>query len=93
VLAKGRPGGIYHIGGGAEVTNRELTGLLLDACGADWSRVRPVADRPGHDRRYSVDISKLQELGYAPAVGFATSLAETVAWYRANESWWRQEKE
>ena len=89
VLAKGEPGEVYNIGGGTELTNEELTGRLLEACGADWSMVRRVADRPGHDRRYSVKISKLAELGYAPAVDFAAGLADTVRWYRENESWWR----
>jgi dTDP-glucose 4,6-dehydratase len=89
VLAKGEPGEIYNIGGGTELTNEELTRLLLDACGADRSMVRHVADRPGHDRRYSVDAAKLAALGYAPAVDFATGLADVVRWYREHESWWR----
>ena len=89
VLAGGRPGEIYNIGGGTELTNRELTGRLLDACGADWSMVRQVPDRPGHDRRYSVDDSKIRSLGYAPAVPFADGLAAVVQWYRDNEAWWR----
>ena len=95
VLAKGAPGEVYNIGGGTELTNRELTGLLLAACGADWSMVEQVPDRPGHDRRYSVDTTKIQRLGYAPQVDFATGLTETVAWYRAHESWWQplQQKE
>ncbi len=89
VLDGGRAGEVYNIGGGTELSNKELTGLLLEACGADWSRVRPVADRLGHDRRYSVDISKISaELGYAPRVDFATGLAQTVAWYRDNRAWW-----
>ncbi|BFU46425.1 dTDP-glucose 4,6-dehydratase [Krasilnikovia sp. MM14-A1004] len=88
VLAKGSPGEVYNIGGGTELTNRELTGLLLDACGADWSRVRQVADRPGHDRRYSVDITKIRALGYAPEVDFADGLARTVRWYRDHRAWW-----
>jgi dTDP-glucose 4,6-dehydratase len=89
VLDRGEPGEVYNIGGGTELTNRELTGLLLDACGADWSRVRQVEDRPGHDRRYSVDIAKIEKLGYAPQVDFRAGLAETVRWYRDNPSWWR----
>ena len=89
VLDKGEAGEVYNVGGGTELTNRELTGLLLDACGADWSMVRQVADRPGHDRRYSVDISKIEKLGYAPRVDFRTGLAATVQWYRDNEAWWR----
>ncbi len=89
VLAAGRPGEVYNIGGGTELTNRELTGLLLDALGADWSMVRPVADRKAHDRRYSVAWSKIaDELGYAPQVPFAEGLAATVAWYRQRRDWW-----
>jgi dTDP-glucose 4,6-dehydratase len=89
VLEGGRPGEVYNIGGGTELSNRELTGLLLEACGADWSRVREVADRKGHDRRYSVDISKIgEELGYAPQVPFEAGLAATVEWYRSNRAWW-----
>ena len=90
VLAGGRPGEIYNIGGGTELTNKELTGLLLEASGAGWDRVTPVEDRKGHDRRYSVDISKIsQELGYQPAVSFDAGLEETVSWYRDNQDWWR----
>ncbi len=89
VLAGGRAGEIYNIGGGTELTNRELTGLLLEACDADWSRVTSVEDRKGHDRRYSVDISKIaNELGYEPQVPFAEGLATTVDWYRQNRAWW-----
>jgi dTDP-glucose 4,6-dehydratase len=89
VVEKGRAGEIYHIGGGTELTNRELTGSLLDACGAGWDMVRPVADRKGHDRRYSLDITKIsEELGYAPRIGFEEGLASTVAWYRDNREWW-----
>jgi dTDP-glucose 4,6-dehydratase len=84
VLAKGAPGEVYNIGGGTELTNAELTGLLLDACGADASMIRHVADRPGHDLRYSVDITKIRALGYAPEVDFRTGLAEVVRWYRDN---------
>ena len=70
-LEKGRAGEVYNIGGGTELTNKELTARLLDACGAGWDMVEPVADRKGHDRRYSLDISKIaDELGYAPQVGF-----------------------
>ena len=88
-LTKGRAGEVYHIGGGTELTNRELTGMLLDACGAGWDSVEPVADRLGHDRRYSLNIDKIsQELGYAPAVTLEHGLAETVAWYRDHRAWW-----
>jgi dTDP-glucose 4,6-dehydratase len=83
VLAGGRPGEIYNIGGGTELTNRELTGALLTAFGVGWDRVDRVADRKGHDLRYSVDWTKIRrELGYEPRRDFAAGLAETVAWYR-----------
>ncbi|GAA2514013.1 dTDP-glucose 4,6-dehydratase [Streptomyces gobitricini] len=89
VRARGRAGEVYNIGGDTELSNRELTGLLLEACGADWSRVDHVEDRKGHDRRYSVDWTKIRdELGYRPGKDFATGLAETVAWYGQNRSWW-----
>jgi dTDP-glucose 4,6-dehydratase len=89
VAEGGRAGEVYNIGGGTELTNRELTERLLHACGADWSRVRPVSDRKGHDRRYSVDITKIStELGYAPRVAFDIGLAETVRWYRERRDWW-----
>jgi len=90
VLSKGRPGEIYNIGGGTELTNKELTQRLLDGMGADWSRVVAVEDRKGHDRRYSVDISKIaSELGYQPEVDFEEGLASTIDWYRTNQDWWR----
>jgi len=89
VAEGGRPGEIYNIGGGTELTNKELTGLLLEACGADWSRVVNVEDRKGHDLRYSVDITKIaDELGYKPMVGFEEGLADTVKWYADNRGWW-----
>jgi len=94
VAEGGRPGEIYNIGGGTELTNRELTEKLLAATGRDWSSVEPVQDRKGHDRRYSVDISKISaELGYKPQVDFAAGLADTVEWYRDNRAWWEPLKE
>ncbi len=90
VLAGGRPGEVYNIGGGTEMTNLEITRRLLELCGADESSIQPVADRLGHDRRYCVDWTKIHdELGYAPATDFTEGLARTVKWYRENESWWR----
>jgi dTDP-glucose 4,6-dehydratase len=90
----GRPGEVYNIGGGTELTNRELTEALLDACGADWDSVEHVPDRLGHDHRYSVDITKIStELGYAPMVPFEQGLADTVAWYRDSRSWWEPLKQ
>jgi dTDP-glucose 4,6-dehydratase len=89
VLAGGRPGEVYNIGGGTELTNKELTTLLLEATGRDWDAVVRVEDRKGHDMRYSVDIGKIQaELGYTPRVPFEQGLAETVDWYRNNRDWW-----
>ncbi|QOV40610.1 dTDP-glucose 4,6-dehydratase [Streptomyces ferrugineus] len=89
VRTKGRPGEIYNIGGGTELSNKDLTGLLLTACGADWDRVRYVEDRKGHDLRYSVDWTKARtELGYRPRHDFASGLAATVAWYRDHRAWW-----
>ncbi|MSZ58045.1 MAG: dTDP-glucose 4,6-dehydratase [Actinobacteria bacterium] len=89
VIAKGEPGQSYNIGGGLELNNRQITEQVLEAMGADWDSVRPVEDRKGHDRRYSVDDSRLRGLGYEPQHAFADGLAETIAWYRANEAWWR----
>ncbi|UCM89377.1 dTDP-glucose 4,6-dehydratase [Streptomyces marincola] len=89
VAGAGRPGGVYNIGGGTELSNRQLTDRLLALCGADWSAVRPVADRKGHDRRYSLDSTLIEgELGFTPLVPFDTGLAATVAWYRDNRDWW-----
>ncbi|MFF7633239.1 dTDP-glucose 4,6-dehydratase [Kitasatospora sp. NPDC008050] len=89
VMRGGRAGEIYHIGGGTEMTNKELTGLLLAAVGADWGRVEYVEDRKGHDRRYALDIGKIRtELGYEPQVRFEDGLAATVTWYRENRAWW-----
>ncbi len=89
VQEKGRAGEVYHIGGGTELTNRQLTERLLAACGAGWDRVVPVTDRKGHDRRYSLDISKISsELGYAPSIDLDRGLADTVRWYRDNRAWW-----
>jgi dTDP-glucose 4,6-dehydratase len=94
VLEGGRSGEVYNIGGGTELSNRELTGRLLEACGTDWSRVVQVEDRKGHDRRYSVDITKIsQELGYTPQVPFEQGMAETVQWYRDNRAWWEPLKQ
>jgi dTDP-glucose 4,6-dehydratase len=90
VLEEGRPGEIYNIGGGTELTNEELTTRLLALCGYDDSMIEPVADRLGHDRRYSVDWSKIHdELGYAPQMSLEEGLAHTVKWYYDNETWWR----
>lgn len=89
VRTNGRPGRTYHLGGGTELTNKELTGLLLDACGAGWERVRRAPDRKGHDRRYSLDWARARdELGYRPRTDFTAGLAATVDWYRENRLRW-----
>ncbi|MFJ9419209.1 dTDP-glucose 4,6-dehydratase [Streptomyces sp. NPDC101227] len=88
-LRKGRPGHVYHLGGGTELTNEQLTGLLLEATGTGWDMVRHVPDRKGHDLRYSLDCRKAaEELGYTAEVRLEDGLADTVAWYRAHRDWW-----
>jgi dTDP-glucose 4,6-dehydratase len=90
VLTGGRAGQVYNIGGGTELSNRELTHLLLEATGRDESFITMVGDRKGHDRRYSVDHSLISaELGYQPQVLFTDGLANTVQWYRDNRDWWQ----
>ncbi|MDQ1751023.1 MAG: dTDP-glucose 4,6-dehydratase [Pseudonocardiales bacterium] len=95
VVDKGAAGEFYNIGGGRELSNKELTELLLEATGRDWSYVQPILDPRGggHDLRYSVDYSKVAELGYAPQMTFEQGLAETVQWYRDNRDWWEPLKE
>jgi dTDP-glucose 4,6-dehydratase len=89
VLMRGRSGEIYNIGGGVELTNQELTRKILYLLGKNESSVEFVADRPGHDMRYSVDIRKISdELGYKPTVDWNEGLADTVDWYQRNEEWW-----
>ncbi|UYM06530.1 dTDP-glucose 4,6-dehydratase [Solicola gregarius] len=89
VVERGRAGEVYNIGGGRELSNRELTGMLLDSCGAGWDRVVNVPDRLGHDLRYSVATDKIRaELGFEPRIAFDDGLRETVAWYVDNRAWW-----
>jgi dTDP-glucose 4,6-dehydratase len=90
VLMKGRSGEIYNIGGGQELTNKELTFIILEKMRRDESSIEYVQDRLGHDLRYSVDIKKISsELGYEPKVCFEDGISETIEWYVANEKWWR----
>ena len=88
VLRSGEPGEIYNIGAGNELTNRELTERLLDLAGAGEESIRYVGDRLGHDRRYSVDCSKVRGLGWEPSRKLDDALEETFAWYRDNRWWW-----
>jgi dTDP-glucose 4,6-dehydratase len=88
VLREGAPGEIYNVGGGDERENIEVAGRILELSGADRSLLRSVPDRPGHDRRYSLDTAKLHGLGWTPATTFEEGLRRTVDWYRDNRSWW-----
>ncbi len=89
VLHEGRAGEAYNVGGGNERHNIEIVHQVLELLGKPKSLIRFVKDRPGHDRRYSLDCSKLRALGWAPARDFEEGLAETVRWYVENEAWWR----
>ncbi len=89
VLRKGKDGEVYNIGGGHEVENIVLTRQILNLAGKPETLIQPVKDRLGHDRRYSLDSKKVQQLGWAPKHKFGDALAATVAWYREREAWWR----
>jgi len=90
VLSEGESGNIYNIGGGRELTNRELTEIILRKFGRDESSIEYVTDRLGHDLRYSVSHEKItRELGYKPKINFEDGIEETIEWYKRNESWWR----
>ena len=94
VLRDGRRGEVYNIGGGDERENREITRMVVERPGADPSLVKHVEDRAGHDRRYSLDSSKIEaELGWRPAVTLDDGLERTVAWYRENRDWWEPIKQ
>jgi dTDP-glucose 4,6-dehydratase len=88
VLREGGPGEIYNVGGGDEHENIDVAGRIIELAGADRSLLRRVPDRPGHDRRYSLDTTKLHTLGWSPRTAFDDGLRETVAWYRDNRAWW-----
>jgi len=93
LIDAGTPGEVYNVGGGNHIRNIDLTKSILQLVGKPESLIQPVVDRPGHDRRYSLDTSKLQKLGWRPEVAFDAGLSDTVAWYRQNEWWWRPIKE
>jgi dTDP-glucose 4,6-dehydratase len=88
VLREGTPGEIYNVGGGDERENLEVIERIIELTGADRSLIRHVEDRPGHDRRYSLDTTKLRRLGWSPQKEFEDGLRETVEWYRDNRDWW-----
>jgi dTDP-glucose 4,6-dehydratase len=96
-LTEGEPGGIYNVGAGNEMSNRELTYAILARFGLEGddadARIQRVADRPGHDLRYSVDTTRIRDLGWSPTLDFDDALDRTIAWYRDNEDWWRPLKE
>ena len=93
LIEHGTSGETYNVGGGNEIRNVDLTHSILDGVGRPRSLVQPVKDRPGHDRRYSLDTTKTRALGWAPTVPFAEGLRATIDWYEANEWWWRPIKE
>mgnify|MGYP005846109709 CR=1 FL=1 len=88
-LREGEAGNVYNVGGGNERTNIEITERILEQLGKPRSLIKHVVDRPGHDRRYSLDTSKLCALGWKPRHQFEEALEETVRWYVDNEWWWR----
>ncbi|HXU12331.1 MAG TPA: dTDP-glucose 4,6-dehydratase, partial [Candidatus Binatia bacterium] len=89
MVERGVPGEVYNIGGGNERRNLEITERILDVLGKPRTLLRYVQDRPGHDRRYALDCSKLGKLGWTPRVPFEKGLDETIAWYSANRAWWQ----
>jgi dTDP-glucose 4,6-dehydratase len=89
VLRGGERGEAYNIGGGDERYNIDVAHAILELTGGDPSLLRHVEDRPGHDRRYSLDTTKLRALGWSPRKRFEDGLRETVAWYRDNRAWWQ----
>ena len=89
VLRKGEAGEVYNVGGGNEVENVALTRAILDLLGKPETFITPVADRPGHDRRYALDSGKVHGLGWRPAHPFTAALEATVEWYRTQEAWWK----
>jgi dTDP-glucose 4,6-dehydratase len=93
VLERGVPGEAYNIGGGNEVPNIEITRAILRLTGRGEELIRHVPDRPGHDRRYSVDCAKLADLGWSPRIPFESGLAATVEWYRRHRGWWERIRE
>ena len=94
VIDKGRAGQIYNIGGGTELSNIDLTNMIIAAMGATTASIEPVEDRKAHDRRYSVDITKIHnELGYEPQCTLHDTLSDIVAWYKNNEQWWKPLKQ
>jgi dTDP-glucose 4,6-dehydratase len=93
ILENGEPGEVYNIGGGVEKTNVQITGMILKLLGAGKDMIEHVADRPGHDQRYSLDSTKLRNMGWRPEYDFGQALWQTVQWYVANRWWWEKLKQ
>jgi len=93
VLERGEPGQVYNVAGDNELTNLELTHLILEQLGKPMSLIRSVPDRPGHDRRYSLDAARIRALGWRPQASFRSALADTVQWYVDHPQWWRPLKD
>jgi len=93
LLESGEPGEAYNIGGGVEKTNTQITGMLLKLLGSGKDMIEHVADRPGHDQRYSLDCTKLRNMGWRPEYDFGQALWQTVQWYVANRWWWEKLKQ
>jgi len=89
VLRKGRPGEIYNIGGSYEIPNIKLTRIILKHLNKTYNMIKYVPDRPGHDRRYSLDSKKIRRLGWRPVKDFTEAIKETIEWYKNNQKWWR----
>jgi len=93
LIDRGQNSEVYNIGGGNERENRDITHKILDLLGKPQSLIKPVADRQGHDRRYSLDTSRLERLGFRCNTNFDDALRRTVQWYADNQPWWRAIKE
>ncbi len=89
LIDEGVPGEVYNISADAQLTNLDLTRRILESMDKDESYIEPVADRPGHDRRYALDSSKVRALGWKPQSSIGERLEETIDWYRENQDWWR----
>jgi dTDP-glucose 4,6-dehydratase len=93
VLRNGDPGSVYNVGAGAEISGVEVADAVLNLCGKPSSLKHFVKDRPGHDYRYALDVTRIRTLGWQAAISFPEGLRRTVDWYRSNEGWWRRRKE
>jgi dTDP-glucose 4,6-dehydratase len=93
VLEKGDPGSVYNVGAGAEISGVEVADAVAELCGKPASLKRFVKDRPGHDYRYALDVTRIRALGWQASISFPEGLGRTVDWYRKNEAWWRRRKE